>query len=277
LAEMLRDETVAFRTDGSSVQLRDSVAERSAERVSHDAAPSNDVDGASFPPLAIAQLQERLCEVLEGALREPLSSIVAVSSGLQQQLGDAHTAQLQSIVAAAERTDGMLRDLHEFLQGGLDARVTIRRRRVNLKLLCERVVDALQRSHPEHPIALTCDSRVEGDWDPDRVASLLSRLVHNAIEHGPSQRVIRITVRSVSDKAIIDVWNAGASLPTDRVPRLFQPFGCGDSPSTGRSRGLGLGLYLAREIAVAHGGQIEVESSAACGTTFRVTLPRSRG
>jgi signal transduction histidine kinase len=268
---MLRDDTGAFREEGNTSPLRESVGGSTA--LSCDSVPSNDVDGVSFPPLPPALLKERLCDVFEKTLREPLSSIVAVSSGLQQQLGDAHAAQLQSIVAAAERTDRMLRDLHEFLKSD-DAGVVIRRRRVNLKLLCERVVDALQRSHPEHPIALACDSRVEGDWDPDRVASLLSRLVHNAIEHGPSQRVIRITVRALGDKAFIEVWNTGASLGTDIVPRLFDPLAGGDSLPAGRNRGLGLGLYLAREIAVAHGGRIDVESSASSGTTFRVTLPR---
>ena len=151
----------------------------------------------------------------------------------------------------------------------------VRRRRVDLRLLCERFLDAFQTRHPDRAIALVSRASIEGPWDPDLVVSLLSHLVANAVEHGFPNKVVRIVVRDVDDSAVIEVTNLGPALDQEVMGRLFEPFNCGPSKHRG-SEGLGLGLFLASEIARAHSGGIDAFSDPVKGTTtFRVTLPRS--
>jgi signal transduction histidine kinase len=97
---------------------------------------------------------------------------------------------------------------------------------------------------------------------------VLANLLENAIAHGGGS--VDVVVNGSSDVVEIDVHNGGAPIATEAVARIFEPF----RKSTG-SRGLGLGLYIAREVARAHGGDIEVRSAPNEGTTFSVKLPRA--
>ncbi|HWW86547.1 MAG TPA: HAMP domain-containing sensor histidine kinase, partial [Vicinamibacterales bacterium] len=184
-----------------------------------------------------------------------------------------HTQQLSDIGKAAERGEAMLTDMLDFLRT-MDGGISIARRRVDLKVVCERVVDAIHSNNPDRAMLFTSDSRVEGQWDPDRMAILVSKLVINAIDHSPAWPAVRVELRSLPDQAVLIVWNAGSIAQPEAAHRLFDPFVCGHMRRPTGSEGLGLGLFLAREIAHAHGGRIEVLSGDADGTTFRVTVPR---
>jgi signal transduction histidine kinase len=218
-------------------------------------------------------LQERLRAAVERALCDPVSTIAGLAQVLQRQEGPVSGEPIETILVAAARTEGSLRDLLEYLECNLAGGVRIARRRVDLKLLCERVLDSIQEVFPETPIAFACDAPVAGWWDPDRIAALLSKLVLNAIEHGPPRRLVRVTLSGLPDRVVLDVWNAPPRIPDEVLALLFEPFAPSGRNRTAR---LGLGLCLSREIARAHGGSIEATSSTATGTTLRVTLPRAR-
>ena len=74
----------------------------------------------------------------------------------------------------------------------------------------------------------------------------------------------------------VSVHNDGPAIPLEAVGTIFEPFQCGPSAGTSRSGGLGLGLYIVRQIALAHGGTVEMTSDDAVGTTFFLRLPRKR-
>jgi signal transduction histidine kinase len=215
----------------------------------------------------------RLDAAFEARLREPLSGIATLATVLKHELDDDHAEQIDAMVQSAKRADGMLNDLLNFIRSGVSG-IPIVRRRVDLKLLCERVVDAIHSAHPDHPVVFSYDSRLEGEFDPDAIATVLSKLVLNAMHHGAPRPAIRVELRGLTNEVVIDVWNAGRPLDSDLIGRLFEPFVCGRSARSDRAEGLGLGLYLARETVCAHGGRIELQGSDADGTTFRVTLPR---
>jgi sigma-B regulation protein RsbU (phosphoserine phosphatase) len=137
------------------------------------------------------------------------------------------------------------------------------------------VVDAIQRSRPFHTIELVRAPRIEGLWDPDRLGQLLSKLVCNAIEHGAGARGVSVRLEAAVDHAVLSVWNGGPAIDEVLARRMFEPFVRGPLAQADDRPGLGLGLYLVRAIARAHGGRIEVVSNAREGTTFRVILPRS--
>jgi signal transduction histidine kinase len=239
-----------------------------------DGGRENDPPSATLPraqpPEGASVIASRLDAAFESRLREPFSRIATLATVLRHELDDDHADQIQAMVSAAARADSMLSDMLNFIRSGIGG-LPIVRRRVDLKLLCERVVDAIHNSHADHPVLFSCDSRLEGEFDPDAIAALLSKLVLNAMQHGAPRPAIRVELRGSPSHVVIDVWNAGPPLDAELAGHLFEPFVAGHSD---RADGLGLGLYLAREIVRAHGGRIEVHRSDDDGTTFRVTLPR---
>lgn len=114
-----------------------------------------------------------------------------------------------------------------------------------------------------------------GCWDEQRVAQAISNLMSNAIKYGARDAPIHVTLNGIApDDVTVEVHNRGSAIPPEKLESLFQPLvrGAGSDP-TGYS--LGLGLFVVREIATAHGGTVEVDSSAD-GTTFTLRLPRTQ-
>jgi sigma-B regulation protein RsbU (phosphoserine phosphatase) len=209
-------------------------------------------------------LEQRLCE--------PFIRIRTIAKALEEDPDDRHAKPAEAIDEAAQTAEAMTRDILAFLRC-VASGLGVVKRRVDLKVLCERVVDAIHAEHPDRPMVLTSDPRIDGLYDPDRIATLLAKLVLAALEQGPSRPAIRIELRAAPDKAILHVWNAGV-LDADALANVFEPFVLRGPRRPMGLDGVGLGLFLAREIARAHGGRIEAQSGESQGTTFRVTLPR---
>jgi signal transduction histidine kinase len=103
---------------------------------------------------------------------------------------------------------------------------------------------------------------------------VVSNLVSNALTHSPPETPVGVTLRGDADTVTLEVRNEGAPIPPETMAEIFDPFRRGKRVSTGRSAGLGLGLFIAKNILDAHGGTIAVDSAAERGTTFTVRLPR---
>jgi|HubBroStandDraft_1064217.scaffolds.fasta_scaffold390237_1 signal transduction histidine kinase len=215
----------------------------------------------------------RLDDAFERKVCAPLGTIAATSALLRHEVGDGNTDQIESIAEAAQRIEGMTQDLLNFVRWTLEG-VRLTRRRVDLKVLCERVVDTVRESHPDRGIVLTAKEPVEGTFDPDAVAAMLSKLILNAIHHGHRRPAVRVALLARPDSAQLEVWNAGPSITRRLRADLFEPFVRGETSSSRTTGGLGLGLYFAREIVHAHNGSIDVQSFDGAGTTFRVRFPR---
>jgi signal transduction histidine kinase len=135
-------------------------------------------------------------------------------------------------------------------------------------------VQAAQTLPGAPPIRFSAANRtVRVRADAGRLGQVLLNLLGNAIEHAPRSASIDVTVRRAGRTAELEVVDHGDGIPADRLPRLFEAYG-----RLGQSRrtGLGLGLYLAREIVTAHGGQIDVSSIPGEGVTVTVRLPLGR-
>jgi two-component system sensor histidine kinase/response regulator len=112
-----------------------------------------------------------------------------------------------------------------------------------------------------------------GNWDGERLAQVASNLLGNALQHGEPTGVVRVTVDGARpDSVVIKVENSG-TIPPDLLPQLFDPFR-GARRQTGRTEGLGLGLYIVQQIVLAHGGSVDVQSGNDNRTTFVVRIPR---
>ncbi|WP_437715219.1 ATP-binding protein [Sorangium sp. So ce448] len=126
------------------------------------------------------------------------------------------------------------------------------------------------------PIRLDLRGSGAGLWDPERIAQMVTNLVQNAVDHAEPGSAVRVAIRPRGGDVLIEVHNEGPEIAPERLATLFEPWQQA-SPAEGRAsagRGLGLGLFIAHQIARAHGGVIEVASQAERGTTFTARLPR---
>jgi signal transduction histidine kinase len=271
---MLSEETMAIREDMGVTRLYPARTRDRSEPVTDALGPSHAFSPGARGLAFFSELGARLDEAFEHRLLEPFTRIRTMTTVLKDDPSAERADQANTILRAAEQAEGMLRNILDFIRSAASG-MNIARRRIDLRRLCERVVDAIHNEHPDRPMVFASDPRVEGEWDPERLEALLSKLVLNAIEHGPPRPAIRIELRGLPDHAVLQVWNAGAILDVDVLRALFEPFASGRGRQRDGAEGLGMGLFLAREIARAHLGHIDVESTETAGTTFRVTLPRS--
>jgi signal transduction histidine kinase len=230
--------------------------------------------GADRLPLS-GMLVGGLHEALQHSLRGQLSQAAATARALVDHVSGAHLPAVQSIVDTVEHAEGMLEDALELLRAGTTGRVQVTKRRTNLKFVCELVVDSVQARYPTRGLDFGSErQRVAGEWDPDAIAAMLTRLILHAIGYGPAGGVVRIRLDEVDSDVTLEVWSAGkvpAEIPMDRI---FEPFVSARSHGSDAGHRLGLGLCLASAIARAHDGRIDAHSDAN-GTTFRVTLPKA--
>ena len=220
-----------------------------------------------------AELREQFIAVLGHDLRNPLASIDAGVRMLQKETlggrGPAIVRLVQSSVSRmAELIDNVLDFARGRLGGGLKLDLNAEAR---LRPVLEQVVAELRSAWPERAIetALVIDQPV--NCDRARIAQLLSNLLGNALTHGAPDAPVRVSASSDGDVFALSVENKGEPIPPGTVDRLFQPFFRG-AGRTGQ-QGLGLGLYIASEIARAHGGTLTVASSPE-RTRFTLRMPR---
>lgn len=122
-------------------------------------------------------------------------------------------------------------------------------------------------------IRYSSEGDLRGQWDSDRLAQVLSNLIGNAVQHGAAHAPISVVARGDGAEVVLSVHNEGRPIPEGALHDIFEPMvRLQDTEKT--STGLGLGLFIARELVTAHGGELDVTSTATAGTTFTMRLPR---
>ena len=219
-------------------------------------------------------ISEMFIGILSHDLRNPLSAVLAGAQVLAlQQLDERSTRVLSRVVSSSERMSRMIDQLLDFTRARIGQGIPLRRDAFDLVQVAGEAIDEGKAASPAAELRLTVHGDTIGAWDRDRVAQILSNLVGNALQHGDPSRPIDLGIDGVDpDQVALSIENIGV-VPTDLLPILFNPFR-GTLQKRGKSKGLGLGLYVARQIALAHGGELEV-SCTAISTTFRLRLPRS--
>ena len=131
--------------------------------------------------------------------------------------------------------------------------------------------------YPNRALELMTTGDMEVEWDESRIGQVISNLVGNAMEHGSKDFPTTVTVVSEADRVKLSVKNMGKPIPPDSIESIFELFkqGTKEGEPDERSAHLGLGLHIAKEIVLAHGGTIAVTSTERDGTTFTATIPRN--
>ncbi len=220
------------------------------------------------------RLNEMFVGILGHDLRTPLSAIVTGAHLLERRLTDENNLRaVGRMVSSAGRMRDMIDQMLDLtrarLGGGLG--FVRGRRQVDLGELVGRVAEEVQAATPGRLVTTTARGDCRTAADPTRLAQLFSNLISNAVQHGLPDGGISAAVDGEAAEIVATIHNEGA-IRAEVLPRIFDPFR-GDRSSLS-SRGLGLGLYISQQIAIAHGGTIAVESSPEAGTTFTVRLPK---
>jgi signal transduction histidine kinase len=140
----------------------------------------------------------------------------------------------------------------------------------------QQVVKESRAANPERAISLSTTGNLEGVWDKDRLAQVLSNLIGNAIQYGTPQEDISVEAKESADGILLSVRNRGNPVPPELLPRIFDPLtrGAGKAQNRTQASSLGLGLFITKGIVEAHGGRIDVTSGIADGTCFAIRLPQ---
>jgi PAS domain S-box-containing protein len=225
-----------------------------------------------------ATFRERFVGIVGHDLKSPLTAITGAARFLlsRTELGEEQAELVHRIVSSAGRMERMIADLLDFTRSRLGGGFPVRPRATDLHQICRQIVDEAAVAHPDRRIVLEQNGDGRGAWDPDRVAQVISNLLDNALKYGAKESPVHVASRGRAADVLLEVRNAGPAIPADALPGLFDPFrrAASDERGGAERRGLGLGLYIAREIAAAHGGSIDVASSAEHGTAFTVRWPR---
>jgi signal transduction histidine kinase len=164
----------------------------------------------------------------------------------------------------------MIGDLLDLTRTRLGGAIPLKRVPTDLQQLCDEVLLQVQAAHPGVVVRFRVSGSVSGEWDPDRLAQVVSNLVGNAIQHGGGGP-ISVETRGSDGSVTLSVHNGGNPIPLAAQGTLFEPLARGASDAT---QSIGLGLFIARAIVTAHGGDIRVRSAEGSGTTFDVVLPK---
>lgn len=224
-----------------------------------------------------ATFEKQLIGIVSHDLRTPLSAI-GLSARLllsNPDLGAQETSTVRRIISSVERTQRMIGSLLDFTQVRQKGGLPLQYQDVDLYEFILPVLDELRMAHPGRELQLEKHGDMRGRWDADRIAQLLTNLVNNAVEHGDPARSVRIRFVGARDSVSLEIHNCGPPISNEALPFLFVPMHRGAKTGTPSKTGsIGLGLYIVQQIALAHGGAIETDSSESRGTTFKVHLPR---
>ncbi len=223
--------------------------------------------------------REQFLAILSHDLRSPLGAIIMGANLLKDSEIHDPVKIIHLILGAAERMNRMVSDLLDFTRTRLGAGIPVTKKPMDLASVCLQVIAELQRSHPKTPLCFKPSGDLRGEWDSDRIAQVVSNLVSNALQYGETGKPVGIEVREQGPEILLKVHNEGLPIPETALNTIFMPmarYQAGGKCPDKNSQGLGLGLYIASEIVMSHGGDIDVESNEVSGTTFTVTLPRGQ-
>jgi signal transduction histidine kinase len=244
------------RLEQSQAELRSSLADLSDERKT-------------------SELREQFIGVLGHDLRNPLASVDAGLRMLQRNSGSGTSPEIiQGIQKSVIRMTGLVDNIMDFARGRLGGGLTIKRDAERpLTPVLEQVIAELRAAWPDVAIEAAIDVEEPVNCDRGKMGQLFSNLLGNAITYGDRGQPIRVFAQTANGVLELAVVNYGEPISEKAMEKLFEPYTRGDRPS---QQGLGLGLYIASQIAKAHGGTLTATSTPH-ETRFVFAMPERPG
>lgn len=234
-------------------------------------------ESVDFFSTQVEQNRNLLLGMLGHDMRSPLQAIQMTASYLEAlNAGERVSDAASRLIRSGARMQALLDDLCDFNRTRLGLGINVIPKRVNLTDVLAEEVDELRAIHPDRQIELHVTGDSQGVWDGQRLQQLLGNLVLNALKYGAQDSPVRVRVTCEATQVRIDVLNRGPAIERATLARIFDPLMRGEEQRSRDERegSLGLGLYIASEIAKAHNGAIEARSDET-ETSFSVSLPRT--
>ncbi|WNG28246.1 PAS domain-containing protein [Cystobacter fuscus] len=226
------------------------------------------------------RVRDDFLSIASHELKTPLTPLKLHLQVLRQRAVSGQPFPLQHVekaLAQVARLSGLINDLLDTsrIQAG---RLELRHEPVPLQQLTREVLADLRPVSPHHTFEYEePDELLTIQGDRGRLAQVLVNLLENAIKYSPMGGTIRLTVERYGGQALVSVTDRGIGIPLDQKAHLFERFFRARNAPISGFGGLGLGLYICRDIVEHHGGRIWVESEVGSGSTFRFTLPVMEG
>jgi PAS domain S-box-containing protein len=218
--------------------------------------------------------QEHMVGVLGHDLMNPVSAVEAITRLLLDDPSVVAVAGpgLSRVARATRRMAEIIRVVVDFTRTRIHGSLPVSRTEMDIGRLCKEVVDELRSTHPDRLIEIEECGDLRGAWDSARMGQVVSNLVGNALKHGDRHTPVTLTLNGERPVVTLAIRNRGSMSTAESVERLFEPFTQGAEAAT-QNNGLGLGLYIVKQIVTSHGGSISAESESGT-TTLTVCLAR---
>jgi signal transduction histidine kinase len=217
------------------------------------------------------RMNEMFIAILSHDLRNPLNAVLTGAELLLRVSSEPSTLGVaERIRSSGRRMAGLVSDVLDMARSRVGGGISLTLGRVNLGELIQRVVAEHQT---DAGIQVELQGELHGEWDSGRLAQAISNLLGNALQHGAAGGQVLVRADGGSDASVtLSVANAG-QIPSSRRDSLFDPFG-GRDPRANPESGLGLGLYIVKQIVLAHDGSIELNTDQPDRVCFDIELPR---
>ena len=234
-------------------------------------------ESIAFFSAQVDQARNLFLGMLGHDMRNPLQTIQITASYLAALNAGAKVSEAASrLINSGRHMQALLDDLLDFNRTTLGLGINITPRDVDLSQLFASELDQLRAANPGRRIDLEVHGNTFGSWDSLRLQQLLGNLVRNAIKYGAPGAPVYVGLNEGAEDVVLEVRNSGPVIEPSDLDQIFDPLkrGSDNENKYDADGSLGLGLYIAREIAKSHGGSIEARSDET-ETVFAVRLPRS--
>jgi signal transduction histidine kinase len=250
-------------------------------RVTLQANPSQAI-GFVLDNSARKELEQRKDDFLSMAsheLRNPLTALKLQTQLVRKRL---ERQSHHEAATALSRVEGPVRQLERLIAELLDVskiqagRLEYRQETVDLDALLREITGTMQQTSPSHTILMHGTVGTSLIGDPDRLGQVFINLISNAIKYSPDAETVEVDLSASPETVTVRVRDHGLGIPREQRDKIFDRFYRATGPKQKAIPGLGMGLYIVAEIVKRHGGTITVDSAVGKGSTFTVTLPRTR-
>ncbi|KAA1015985.1 sensor histidine kinase [Paraburkholderia panacisoli] len=222
----------------------------------------------------VDQARSLLLGMLGHDMRSPLQAIQMTATYLVAlNAGEKVSVAASRLIKSGARMQALLEDMLDFNLTKLGLSIKIAPTEGDLAKQLTDELDLVRAVHPDRQVDLDVIGDCHGVWDGRRLQQLVGNLVLNAIKYGAPDAPVHVSVTGEEAEVRLEVKNSGPAIECSTLDRIFDPFQRGPNHLDRADGNLGLGLYIAREIAKAHGGEIEARSDET-QTVFTVRLPR---
>jgi len=227
----------------------------------------------------LSQLRADFVSLVSHELRSPMAAVIGAARTLQDRWRMLTAAQRESFLALIGDETARLAELvGDVLDTSRIEAGTFNYRfeEVDLGRVVDEAVEAAALAQQDVPVVASVRGALPAiRGDRTRLRQVLGNLIENAVKYSPEGGEVRVSAAAANGAVRIAVRDAGPGIPRDQQGRIFEKFGRVDVPGASKP-GTGLGLFIARSIAEAHGGSLDVSSGAEPGSTFTLTLPVER-